>query len=153
VFAYSVYYDDEWIRDENLYSSYEGVLRAANDDNDLSPKLSSIRKRFLDCPNNTWYAYLSPKLEIMRIENSNSPMSDEDFEILYEVFEEIKNKYQVVGVEMESFALYNTARILNKKASHKDLLFWSRRLGSINPKPWRFCLFFDRLTLKIFDNF
>ena len=91
VFAYSVYCDDEWIRDENLYSSYEGVLRAANDDNDLSPKLFSIRKRFLDCPNNTWYAYLSPKLEIMRIENSNSPMSDEDFEILYEVFEEIKN--------------------------------------------------------------
>lgn len=91
VFAYSVYCDDEWIRDENLYSSYEGVLRAANDDNDLSPKLFSIRKRFLDCPNNTWYAYLSPKLEIMRIENSNSPMSDEDYEILYEVFEEIKN--------------------------------------------------------------
>lgn len=91
VFAYSVYCDDEWIRDENLYSSYEGVLRAANDDNDLSPKLFSIRKRFLDCPNNIWYAYLSPKLEIMRIENSNSPMSDEDYEILYEVFEEIKN--------------------------------------------------------------
>ena len=91
VFAYSVYCDDEWIRDENLYSSYEGVLRAANDDNDFSPKLYSIRKRFLDSPNNTWYAYLSPKLEIMRIENSNSPMSDEDYEILYEVFEEIKN--------------------------------------------------------------
>jgi len=90
VFAYSVYCDDEWIRDENLYSSYEGVLRAANDDNDLSPTLFSIRKRFLDFPNNTWYAYLSPKREIMSIENSNCIMPDEDYTILYEVFQSLK---------------------------------------------------------------
>ena len=63
VFAYSVYCDGEWIRDENLYSSYDGVLRAAKGDDDLHPELFSIRKRFLDFPNNTWYAYISPKHE------------------------------------------------------------------------------------------
>ena len=92
VFAYSVYCDGEWIRDENLYSSYDGVLRAAKGDDDLLPELFSIRKRFLDFPNNTWYAYISPKHEIMSIENSNSSMSDENYEILYEVFGEIKCK-------------------------------------------------------------
>ena len=90
VFAYSIYCDDEWIRDDNLYSSYDGVMRAAKDDDDLSPKLFSIRKRFLDFPNNTWYAYLSPKREIMSIENSNCIMPDEDYTILYEVFQSLK---------------------------------------------------------------
>lgn len=90
VFAYSIYCDDEWIRDENLYSSYEGVLQAMKQDDDLNPALFSIRKRFLDVPHVTIYAYLSPKREIVKIENSNCFMPLEDYEILYGAFDRIK---------------------------------------------------------------
>jgi hypothetical protein len=47
----------------------------------------SVRKRWPDIPSNTWYCYLTPAREIISIDNSDVHMPDEDYEILYEVFQ------------------------------------------------------------------
>ena len=52
----------------------------------------------------------------IKIHRGNILCSDVFYEIKSN-FEEEREKYQVMGVEMESFALYNTAKILKKKAS------------------------------------
>ena len=88
VYSYSVYCEDKgWIRDRIFYSSYENVLRATLEDDDLDSIVSfSIRKDFLDGVKQTETLYLSPSREILKIENSNN-LSEEDFKILYEVFD------------------------------------------------------------------
>jgi hypothetical protein len=89
IYSYSLYIDGEgWIRDHELYSSYERVLEATEEDDDLGGIVRfSVQKRWPDIPSNTWYCYLSPTREIISIDNSSCIMPDEDYEILYEIFQ------------------------------------------------------------------
>ena len=64
-------------------------------------------------------------------------------------FKEIKEKYNCLGVEMESFALFNTARILNKEAA--CLLTISNSLvdGSTTSSEERQNKFFDMIEVAL----
>ena len=88
VYSYSIYCEGEgWIRDREFYSSYENVLCATLEDDDLDGIVNfSIRKDFIDGAKQTETLYLSPSREILRIENSNN-LPEEDFTVLYEVFD------------------------------------------------------------------
>ena len=93
VYDFSAFYgapDNQWIHDDNLYSSYEKVIDAATqftfDDYDnfieSTPVLFRIRRRELDFESGSDYLYLTPNLEPYKL-CMDTIMPDEDHEVLH----------------------------------------------------------------------
>ena len=92
VYSYSILSDEDgWIEDGELYSSYERVMEVIRADADLDGIIKfRIQKRWIDLPASNWWLDLSPSREVLTADNSCCIMPDEDYEILYGVFEKIK---------------------------------------------------------------
>ena len=93
VYDFSAFYgapDNQWIHDDNLYSSYEKVIDAATqftfDDYDnfieSTPVLFRIRRRELDFESGSDYLYLTPDFKSYKF-SSETIMPDEDYETLH----------------------------------------------------------------------
>ena len=93
VYDFSAFYgapDNQWIHDDNLYSSYEKVIDAvtqfAFDDYDnfieSTPVLFRIRRRELDFESGSDYLYLTPDFKSYKF-SSETIMPDEDYEALH----------------------------------------------------------------------
>lgn len=93
VYDFETYYmpDNEWVEDENLYSSYENVLDSAihsmpeRDDEfptESRPRLFRIRRRTLDFELGSDYLYLTPDLVPYKF-SADTIIPDEDYEVLH----------------------------------------------------------------------
>ena len=91
VYSYSLYVrDEEWIKDERIFSSYAKVSEAMKEDVDIDGIVRfSVCKRLIDVDMDGEFLNLTPDFRVIDINYSSYLLSDELYVLFYEIFSDM----------------------------------------------------------------